>query len=497
MLYTTEPKSFVQEQLEEQASKKGYSVVVVNPIECFVVLTEGDGATFKVKDKPLDDFAVCIPRMSEVELDYKVASMKYFEKSGIKMLNTGDSMKLASNKVESQIVLNAAGIATPKAVLLNDKDPLDGAVKELGDKFPMIVKTVFGTHGVGVIKADSLSSLRSIIQQLIKTQNDFIVQEFIEHDQAYRIMVLGETVLGAVARTTAEGDFRTNAHQGSEVTEHKPSDVEISTCLAAAKAIGCTMAAVDYVLVEDKVIVLEVNGSPGFESMQEVVKENIAEKIINFVIDLSGGEAVPEEEEEVSSETVDKIEVDKQKEIEDQKPSDSENKKDTPTNDKEDDGIIEPEAEKIKADDFELVGSVDSVIVKYFNDEEPIHARIDTGAEYSAINGQDIETTDETITFTFGEFRYRFSLIKSVKIVAANGDERRPTIRLDIVINNKLIRNVEFTVNDRDGLNYEILLGRRALSQANMLVNPAFIHMNASTLETDDKNTNKNSSEEE
>ena len=145
-------------------------------------------------------------------------------------------------------------------------------------------------------------------------------------------------------------------------------------------------------------------------------------------------------------------------------------------------------------DDFAVVGSVDKIVIKYFNDEKPISTRIDTGAEYSSINGSNIDITDETISFDFGDYRYRFSLLKNVNIVAANGKEKRPIIRLDIVIDNETLHNVEFTVNDREGLNFDVLLGRRALAQANVLVNPAFVHLAGSSDPESDK---KEKAEEE
>jgi hypothetical protein len=314
----------------------------------------------------------------------------------------------------------------------------------------MVVKTVYGTHGVGVIKADSLSSLRSIIQQLIKTQNEFMVQEFIEHDKAYRILSLGDEVIGCVERTTADGDFRTNAHQGSEVTKHEPNTAEKEECLKAAKAIGTQLSAVDYIISKDgEVIILEVNGSPGFESMQEVVEENIAEKIIGFC---------------TKGLSKDSTETPKEPE-----------KTEEPTPEPEKSGENKPEVikpEELKKDETSVIGTVDSITIKFFNDDKPIEARIDTGAEYSCIHGKDIEVGENNVTFTFGELRYRFKLAKNVKIISSNGDESRPVIKVDVVLGGITIPNAEFTVSDREGLKFDALIGRRLLGQANIMIDP-------------------------
>ena len=536
VLFTTEPESFVQEKFAESSEKQGFELEVINPDECYIYLATD--TFFANKGNKFEKADACIPRLSETNLDYKVAIMKHFEKIGVKVLNTGASMRTASNKIETQIILNNEGIKTPKTALFINEEQLDKALESIGGKFPVIVKTIFGTHGVGVMRADSLASLRSICQQLVKTNVEFMLQEYIPHEESARILVLGDQALAGVVRTIPNGDFRSNAHQGAELKKYEPTPEETQICIKAAKLVGTQFAAVDYITVDKEIYLLEVNGSPGFEAMQKVIDFNIADKVIEFVGAMMNSadnsqtnkqdntptekvvnstEIAPEEEEEVESEEDtkgNKTEEDgepssneEEEEVESEEDGDGheteedeepKHTKETPNKDAENKEVIEPEKEKISNDDFSLVGSVDKIIIKYFNDEKPIDVRIDTGAEYSSINGSDIDMNDETISFTFGDFRYRFSLLKSVKIVAANGKEKRPIIRLDIVIDDNVLHNVEFTVNDRGGLNYDVLLGRRALAQANVLVNPALVHLSTKSLETvDAKKPSESKPEEE
>ena len=512
VLLTTEPESFVQEKFQESAEKAGFDFEVVNPEECYIFLATD--AHFANKGSEFSGADYCIPRLSEDHLDHKVAIMKHLEKMGIKVLNTGESMRTASNKIETQIVLNNENIKTPKSSLFINEEQLDAAHKSIGGKFPVIVKTIFGTHGVGVIRADSMASLRSICQQLIKSGEEFMLQEYLEHSESARILILGDQALASVVRTIPDGDFRSNAHQGAELKKYDPSAEEVEICVKCAQLVGTNFAAVDYINVGNEIYVLEVNGSPGFEAMQEVIDFNIADKVIEFVkgqlsdaqpaetpptevapsepavVKTEDGETAEEENEDVESE-----EDTQGKETEE----DEEISKATPDTAEENGEVIEPEKKKMENDDFAVVGSVDKIVIKYFNDEKPISTRIDTGAEYSSINGSNIDITDETISFDFGDYRYRFSLLKNVNIVAANGKEKRPIIRLDIIIDNETLHNVEFTVNDREGLNFDVLLGRRALAQANVLVNPAFVHLASSDpKETDEvEEVKKEKSEEE
>ena len=510
VLLTTEPESFVQEKFQESAEKAGFDFEVVNPEECYIFLATD--AHFANKGTEFSGADYCIPRLSEEHLDYKVAIMKHLEKMGIKVLNTGESMRTASNKIETQIVLNNENIKTPKSALFINEEQLDTALQSIGGKFPVIVKTIFGTHGVGVIRADSMASLRSICQQLIKSGEEFMLQEYLEHSESARILILGDQALASVVRTIPDGDFRSNAHQGAELKKYDPSPEEVEICVKCAQLVGTNFAAVDYINVGNEIYVLEVNGSPGFEAMQEVIDFNIADKVIEFVNGQLGDGANQEQPAVPPAEETGEPAVVKQEdgvesaeeENEDVKSEEDPNGKETeedeeiakPTTDtaEKDSEVIEPEKKKMENDDFAVVGSVDKIVIKYFNDEKPISTRIDTGAEYSSINGSNIDITDETISFDFGDYRYRFSLLKNVNIVAANGKEKRPIIRLDIVIDNETLHNVEFTVNDREGLNFDVLLGRRALAQANVLVNPAFVHLAGSSDPESDK---KEKAEEE
>ena len=493
VLLTTEPESFVQEKFQESAEKAGFDFEVVNPEECYIFLATD--AHFANKGAEFSGADYCIPRLSEEHLDYKVAIMKHLEKMGIKVLNTGESMRTASNKIETQIVLNNENIKTPKSSLFINEEQLDAAHQSIGGKFPAIVKTIFGTHGVGVIRADSMASLRSICQQLIKSGEEFMLQEYLEHSESARILILGDQALAAVVRTIPDGDFRSNAHQGAELKKYEPSPEETEICVKCAQLVGTNFAAVDYIKVGNEIYVLEVNGSPGFEAMQEVIDFNIADKVMEFVngqmddnkTEETTASSAPEETGEpavVRSEDEDETSEEENEDVESEEDTDGketeedeEVSKVTPDTADANGEVIEPEKKKMENDDVAVVGSVDKITIKYFNDEKQIDTRIDTGAEYSSISGSNIDITDETISFDFGDYRYRFSLLKNVNIVAANGKEKRPIIRLDIIIDGETLHNVEFTVNDREGLNFDVLLGRRALAQANVLVNPAFVHL--------------------
>lgn len=461
ILLTTEKENWVPQELEKVAKAKGFKVLTINPDTCFISLAPEPFIAHE--GKKFEGADIVIPRLSEDNLDYKCAIINHLEKMDIKVLNTGKSMRIASNKVETQILLNDIGLSTPKTAVFTNEEQIDAALEAIDNKFPVIVKTLFGTHGVGVVRADSKASLVSIIQLLLKSGEQFMLQEFIEHSESARVLLLDGKVLASVMRSIPEGDFRSNAHQGAELKKYEPSKEELDACIKAAETLGIRLAAVDYIVNGEDIVLLEVNGSPGFEAMQKVIDKPIADAIIDFCLEQVGGPDDGEEEEEEPD-----AEQEEEKEEEPTPPEQEEEKEEEPS----------PEVVEIPPHDVEgdkIVGAISKVTIKHFNNEEPIEARVDTGASISSIHGDDIEIDDTTIKFTFGKTRYKFHLARTSKIKQSSIDDadERPVIRVDMVIDGITLRNVELSVTDREHMEYNILLGRKTLASGGFLVNPA------------------------
>ena len=79
--------------------------------------------------------------------------------------------------------------------------------------------------------------------------------------------------------------WKTNYSQGA-----KPAPAEISKefeeiAIKSAKAVGCKIAGVDILEGPDGPRIVDVNSQPGWKGLQVVAKVNIAEEIVNFVLD--------------------------------------------------------------------------------------------------------------------------------------------------------------------------------------------------------------------
>ncbi len=140
----------------------------------------------------------------------------------------------------------------------------------------MILKTLRGSKGVGVIFIESKRQLISLVQLLWKQdeKTEILLQSYIKSDFDVRALVLNGKILTAMRRDVLKGDFRSNYSQGAKVKEYKLNDEEISICLNADKAAGGIYTAVDFIKNGKDIFVLEVNSSPGTEGI-EVKNTNI------------------------------------------------------------------------------------------------------------------------------------------------------------------------------------------------------------------------------
>jgi RimK family alpha-L-glutamate ligase len=335
----------------------------------------------------------------------------------------------------THVVLNNAGIKSPYSFTMTNVDDIEATVDWLEKdgklKYPIVIKTLRGTHGIGVMKLDSRASLVSVAQTLQKENMDFIIQEFMEHDQSARMIMIGDKLLAANLRGQPKdkGEFRTNSHLGSETEPYTPSEDEIALGARIVELFGCKFCAIDYLIRKQdngtqELVILEVNGSPGLENIQK----NWPDKdLAKDVVSAACGNY------KTTAQTAAPTEV-----------------------------AVEPSApEELPS---EVVQEVEQVLIhRVIND--PIDARIDTGAKYSSIHA-DWLTFDENWTkFRRGDVTFKVNTDRIIKIKNVHGGEssRRAMIRLDITIKGKRLNGVEFTVNDRGHMKYEVLIGRNIL----------------------------------
>ena len=105
---------------------------------------------------------------------------------GFLLVNDLESMLVCDNKMSNALLLTRNNIPIPRTSSVPNETSIEDAHKRVGGKFPVIIKTLKGTQGVGVMKIDSMSSLRGVCQSLWKYDADLLIQEFFEINEERR-----------------------------------------------------------------------------------------------------------------------------------------------------------------------------------------------------------------------------------------------------------------------------------------------------------------------
>jgi ribosomal protein S6--L-glutamate ligase len=156
---------------------------------------------------------------------------------------------------------------------------------ELVGGAPVIIKVARGTHGNGVVLAETRKAAKAVMQAFYVEGVNFLVQEFIEESAGsdIRALVVGGRVVASIKRQSLDDDFRSNTHQGGVGNAVKLTDEEVKTATRAAKAMGLPICGVDMMQSKRGPLVLEVNSSASIKTPELVTTRNVAERIIEYV----------------------------------------------------------------------------------------------------------------------------------------------------------------------------------------------------------------------
>lgn len=276
------PGNYSTKRLKEEAKLRGHDVRIVNYGACYMAIEKGKPIVY-YKGQPLIDVDVIIPRIAQSYTKYGTAVVRQFEMQGVYTTTSSIAIVRARDKLRSYQLLAKSDIGIPKTVLARETADFDDVIEQAGGT-PLIIKVARGTHGNGVVLAETKKAAQAVMQAFYVEGVNFLVQEFIKESAGtdIRAFVVGGKVVASMKRQSLDDDFRSNLHQGGEGTFVKLTDEERRTAQKAAKAMGLSICGVDMMRSERGPLVLEVNASPGF-GIEMVTGRNVAAKIIEYV----------------------------------------------------------------------------------------------------------------------------------------------------------------------------------------------------------------------
>ena len=277
--------NYSTKRLVEEAEKRGHKVKVIKYKKCHLSIEKGENKVF-YKGKPLRKYDAVIPRIASHMTKYGTAIVRQLEMQGEYCVSKSLAITRARDKLRSMQLLAKYSIDIPKTVVSRDSGDIDELLDQL-DGTPVIIKLASGTHGNGVVLAETKKAAKSTLQAFYLTNEqgtNILLQEFIKESAGtdIRAFVVGSKVVASMQRQSLDDDFRSNLHKGGCGTPIKLTPEEEKVAVKAAKVMGLSIAGVDIMRSARGPLVLEVNASPGF-GIEKITGRNVAGKIIEYV----------------------------------------------------------------------------------------------------------------------------------------------------------------------------------------------------------------------
>ncbi len=275
--------NYTTRRLKEAALARGHEVRVVNYAKCYMTIEKGNPVIY-YKGEPIHDVDAIIPRIAQTLTKYGSSVVRQFEMRGVFTTASSIAIVRSRDKLRSYQLMAKYGVDVPKTVLARETSEFEEVIDLVGGA-PAIIKVTRGTHGNGVVLAETKKAAKAVMQAFYVEGVSFFVQEFVEESagEDIRALVVGGRVVASVKRQSLDDDFRSNTHQGGVGAKVKLTSEEERTAVKAAKAMGLAICGVDMMRSKRGPLVLEVNSSASIKTPEAISGRDLATSIIEYI----------------------------------------------------------------------------------------------------------------------------------------------------------------------------------------------------------------------
>lgn len=286
---------YATRRLAEATRASGHEVQVADPLACWLVCGRKDPAVYLGRAaERVSDVDVVIPRVGTGGAEHALSVVNQFDMMGVPVLNMAYAIGRSRDKLRSLQFLSRHDIDIPKTALVRNPAQVDEALALVGGP-PVVLKLLQGTHGIGVMLAETESALESILYTLWALGHAILVQEFVAESRGrdVRALVVGDRVVAAMRRVAPVGEFRSNIHRGSVGTAIELPDDYARVAIESARIMGLHVAGVDMLESRGGPRVVEINASPGFEGLERATGVDVAGEIVRYAVAYAGSRRAP------------------------------------------------------------------------------------------------------------------------------------------------------------------------------------------------------------
>jgi len=268
--------------LNKEGLKREHFIQVIDHNHCSLSIDSGKPFVH-FYGEAVEGLDAIIPRIGASDSYYGASVVRQFMAMGIFSVNSPEGILNCSDKWVSFQKTAIHKIPVPKT-LLSSYFVAEEQLKTFQGK-PVIIKLLEGTHGEGVILAETPQTALSIIETLNVANVRFLLQEYIEESKGadIRAIVVDGVVVAAMKRQSKKGEFRSNLHRGGSAVPIKLSVEEEKIAIKAAKALNLGFCGVDILQSKNGPLILEINSTPGLEGIEKTTGINISKSVIGYI----------------------------------------------------------------------------------------------------------------------------------------------------------------------------------------------------------------------
>lgn len=218
-------------------------------------------------------------------------ALMIFNHNGVKTVNSYDVANVCGDKLNTNVKLVQAGVATPDCRVAFTEDSALECIEEMG--YPVVLKPAVGSWGRLLSKVNDREAAEAILEH--KTvlgsyhHSVFYIQEYIQKpERDIRSFVVGGDNICAIYRDSPH--WITNTARGGAATNCPVTDEIRDISEAAAAAVGGGVVAVDVLECPERGLMInEVNYTMEFKNSIETTGVDIPDRVIDYVLQVGEG----------------------------------------------------------------------------------------------------------------------------------------------------------------------------------------------------------------
>jgi len=190
------------------------------------------------------------------------------------------------NPSTSPLLFQRAGLPIPRTFFVHStaRHLLDAQVAQLGG-YPVVVKLMGYSRGMGVMRVDSPAALYSLLDFTSVEGKSPLLCAYVDGATHWRLIVVGERVVASYKNRVDHNDFRTYADTSPEDFQVAPGAALEELAVKAVQALRYEFGGVDILEhPSGRLYLLESNFPCYFATPQEVIGTDVSGAMLDYLV---------------------------------------------------------------------------------------------------------------------------------------------------------------------------------------------------------------------